>query len=162
MIPPGSTLALPGPAGASQVTGGNGGACVAYTQQAMPVRVISRDHAETTIGGAQRDTLREWAGKAANLQPVLWAGIVMMTLVAGGSPRLFRLVTKAGLAVCIGLGMVILAQSLPGHEATILLGGLGLFGALSLLIMYAYNKGQLDRNHNGIPDILERRPAAAT
>jgi hypothetical protein len=36
--------------------------------------------------------IREWAGKAANLQPVMWAGIAMMTLVA----KLASLPTSAG------------------------------------------------------------------
>ena len=120
------------------------------------MKVVSKDRIETSIGGAQKDTWRDWAGKAANLQPVLWAGILMMTLVAGALAY-FGWWTKAGLAVGIGLGMIVLAQTLPGHEAAILLGGLGLFGVVSLLILYAYNKGQLDRNHNGIPDFLERR-----
>jgi hypothetical protein len=44
---------------------------------------LARDRAETSIGGAQEDIVREWAGKAASLQPVLGAGILMMTLVAG-------------------------------------------------------------------------------
>jgi hypothetical protein len=64
--------------------------------------------------------------------------------------------TKAALAAGVGLGMIVLAHTLPGHGATILIGGLVTFALAALLVLYAYSKGQLDRNHNGIPDFLER------
>jgi hypothetical protein len=123
--------------------------------QAVPVRMVSKDHIETNIGAAQKDTLREWAGKAANMQPVMWAGVVMMTLVAGAL-LYFGWWTKAALAAAVGLTMIVLAQTLPDQGAVILLGGLGVFGVVALLILYAYHKGQLDKNHNGIPDVLEK------
>jgi hypothetical protein len=122
--------------------------------QPMPVRCVTKDRTETTIGAAQKDTVREWAGKAAQMRPVLWAGLVMMTLVAGILVY-FGWWTKAGLAAAIGLGMIVLAQALPGHGTLIVFGGLGVFALLALLILYAYHKGRLDRNDNGIPDFLE-------
>jgi hypothetical protein len=124
-------------------------------QQAIPVRVVTRDRVETRIGGAQKDTAREWATKAANMQPVMWAGIAMMTIVAGVLIY-FGWWTKAALAAGVGLGMIIAANTLPGHGAIILIGGLVTFGLAALLVLYAYCKGQLDRNQNGIPDFLER------
>lgn len=123
--------------------------------QPMPVKYVTKDRTETSIGGAQKDTLREWAGKAANLHPVMWAGIAMMTLVAGVLVY-FGWWTKAGVAVVVGIGMVVLAQTLPDHGTVILLGGLGVFALAALLILYAYHKGQLDKNQNGIPDFLEQ------
>jgi hypothetical protein len=63
--------------------------------------------------------------------------------------------TKAALALGVGLGMIVLAATLPDHGTLILLGGLGVFSASALLVLYAYSKGQLDRNNNGIPDLLE-------
>jgi hypothetical protein len=51
--------------------------------------------------------------------------------------------------------MIIMAETLPDHGTAILLGGLGLFALAALLILYAYYKGQLDKNNNGIPDFLE-------
>ena len=128
---------------------------VALLAQSMPVRFTATDRTETTVGAAQKDTAREWAAKAASLQPVTWAGIAMMTLVAG-TLAYFGWWTKAGLALAVGVGMVVLAQALPGHGALILLSGLGLFALAALLVLYAYSKGQLDQNHNGIPDFLER------
>jgi hypothetical protein len=121
----------------------------------VPVRLVAKDRTDTSIGGAQKDTVREWAGKAANMKPVMWAGIAMMTLVAGVLIY-FGWWTKAAVAVGVGLSMVVLAQTLPDHGTVILLGGLGVFGLVALLVLYAYYKGQLDKNNNGVPDFLER------
>jgi hypothetical protein len=85
----------------------------------------------------------------------MWAGLVMMTIVAG-ILIYFGWWTKAALAVVIGGGMIALAQTLPEHGTLILLSGLALFALAALLVLYAYYKGQLDRNNNGIPDLLER------
>jgi hypothetical protein len=123
----------------------------------MPVRRVVKDRTETSIGAAQKDTLREWAGKAAAVRPVMWAGIAMMTVVAGALAY-FGWWTKAGLAVVVGLAMIVLAASLPDHGTLVLLGGVGVFGLAALLVLYAYYKGQLDKNNNGVPDILERKP----
>ena len=122
----------------------------------VPVRVASKDRTETRVGGAQRDTVREYAVKAANLQPVMWAGIAMMTLVAGALAY-FGWWTKAGIALGIGIAMVILAQTLPDHGSVILLGGLTVFALAALLVLYAYHKGQLDTDHDGIPDLLQKK-----
>ena len=124
----------------------------------MPVRLMAKDRTETSIGGAQKDLVREWSTKAASMQPVMWAGIVMMTLVAGVLIY-FGWWTKAGVAAAVGLAMIVLAQALPDRGTLILLGGVGVFSVAALLVLYAYHKGQLDKNANGIPDCLERRPA---
>jgi hypothetical protein len=129
-------------------------------ERPMPVRVITKDRAETSIGGAQRDTLREWSGKTKSMQPVMWAGIAMMTLVAGALGY-FGWWTKAGIAVAVGVGMIVLAETLPDHGATILLGGFGVFALIALLVLYAYHKGMLDKNQNGIPDFLEKDRTAS-
>jgi hypothetical protein len=131
---------------------------MAILARPVPVRLVAKDRTETSIGGAQKDTVREWAGKAANMKPVMWAGIAMMTLVAGVLIY-FGWWTKAAVAIAVGVGMVVLAQTLPDHGTVILLGGLGVFGLVALLVLYAYYKGQLDQNHNGIPDFLEKKDA---
>ena len=128
---------------------------IAILSKAVPVKCVTKDRTETSIGGAQKDTMRKWAGKAANMQPVMWAGIAMMTLVAGVLVY-FGWWTKAAVAVAVGIGMVVLAETLPDHGAVILLGGLGVFALVALLVLYSYYKGQLDKNHNGIPDLLEK------
>jgi hypothetical protein len=126
----------------------------------MPVKYLIRDRTETSIGGAQKDLLREWATKASNMQPVMWAGIAMMTLVAGALAY-FGWWTKAVLAVVVGLGMIVIAATLPDHGSLILLGGFGVFGLAALLVLYAYYKGQWDKNQNGIPDFLEPKTPPA-
>ena len=133
---------------------------VAVLGKPMPVRISASDRAETTIGAAQKDTVREWAAKAASLQPVMWAGIAMATLVAGALVY-FGWWTKAALAVVIGVAMIALAETLPDHGTLILLSGLALFAVAALLVLYSYYKGQLDQNNNGIPDLLERPATTA-
>jgi len=124
----------------------------------MPVRLIAKDRTETSVGGAQKDLVREWSGKAARMQPVMWAGIGMMSLVAGVLIY-FGWWTKAGVAAAVGLAMIVLAHTLPDHGTIILFGGITVFSLAALLVLYAYYKGQLDQNANGIPDLLERHPA---
>lgn len=48
--------------------------------------------------------------------------------------------------------MIALAYTVPEHGTVILLSGLGLFALTALLVLNAYYKGQLDQNHDGIPD----------
>ena len=64
-------------------TPGSGTGAQVILQKPMAVRVSAKDRTETSIGGAQKDTAGEWASKVANIQPVMWAGIAMMTLVTG-------------------------------------------------------------------------------
>lgn len=127
----------------------------AQIDRPMPVRMLSKDRTETSIGGAQKDTVREFAAKAAAMRPVMWVGIIMTTLVAGALIY-FGWWTKAAVAVGVGISMIVLAQSLPQHGTVILLAGLGSFAVVALLVLYAYHKGQLDQNHNGIPDVMEK------
>jgi hypothetical protein len=150
------TPELTRPYNAAPVPPSQDSAAFALVQQAVPVKLLVKDRTETSIGGAQRDTLREWAGKAANAQPVMWAGIAMMTLVAGAFVY-FHWWTKAAVAIAIGLGMIVLAQTLPDHGTLILLGGVAVFGVSALLVLYSYYKGQWDQNQNGIPDFLETK-----
>ena len=78
----------------------------------------------------------------SHMQPVMWAGIGMMTLMAAAL-LYFGWWTKAALSVAVGASMVVLAQTLPEHGAVILLGGIGIFGLIAVLILYAYYKGQV-------------------
>jgi hypothetical protein len=161
VLPPGSAITLGG--SDPRVIGTNGPLVtrpgrqqVVTLPQAVPVRMISKDRTDTTIGAAQRDTVREWAGKAANLHPVMWAGIVMMTLVAGALVY-FGWYTKAAVAEAVGIAMIVLAQMLPDRGMVIFLGGIGTFAFIALLVLYSYYKGLWDQNKNGIPDFLESK-----
>ena len=51
--------------------------------------------------------------------------------------------------------MIALSYTLPEHGTVILISDLGLFALAALLVLYAYHKGQIDQNNNGIPDALE-------
>ena len=48
------------------------------------------------------------------MHPVMWAGIAMMTLVAGVLVY-FGWWTKAAVAIGVGLEMIVTAQTLPDH-----------------------------------------------
>ena len=163
VLPEGTALGLP-PAGPPITAASNNAALLASGPMAIlskptPVRYTATDRTETTLGAVHKDTAREWAAKAASLQPVMWAGIAMMTLVAGLFAY-FGWWTKAGLAAAVGVAMIVLAQTLPDSGMLIFLGGLGVFILSALLVLYSYYKGQLDQNHNGIPDFLERGGSA--
>ncbi len=157
VLPPGTALNVGSPgASVASVTGEGSGGELARLLHPVPIRITSKDRTETRIGGAQKDTVREWASKAANMRGVMWAGIIMLTLVPGVL-LYFGWWTKAAVAACVGISMIVLAQTLPDHGTAILLGGLGAFALAALLVLYAYYKGQLDRNQNGVPDLLERK-----
>ena len=155
VLPAGSCLSLAAPAVPAAQPPPVAPTPVVVLAQPMPVRLAANDRVDTTIGAAQPDTARELAAKAASLQPVMWAGIAMMTLVAGAL-LYFGWWTKAALSIIVGMAMVVLASALPSHGSLILGGGLAVFALVALLVLYAYYKGQLDQNHNGIPDFLER------
>lgn len=148
VLPPGTAIEL-GDQAALTPSADRGGASsqpartVARLDQPVPVRLVAKDRTETSIGGAQKDLAREWASKAATMQPVMWAGIIMMTLIASVFVY-FRWWTKAAVAAAVGVGMIVVAQTLPEHGTAILFGGLGCFAMVSLLVLYAYHKGLLD------------------
>ena len=93
---------------------------VAVLHEPVPIRVTANDRTETAIGAAQKDTARELVAKAASLQPVMWAGIAMATVVAGVLAY-FGWWTKAALAFAIGTAMIAVASVLPAHGTLILL-----------------------------------------
>jgi len=152
VLPPGSAIQLASPGSGASSTNLPATVCTATLPQPTPIRVVTKDRTETRIGAAQKDTVREWAWRAASLRPVLWTGIIMMTLVAGALAY-FGWWTKAGVAVGVGLSMIVLAQTLPEHGTLILLTGVGVFAVAALLVLYAYYKGQLDKI---IPGLLHR------
>jgi len=45
--------------------------------------------------------------------------------------------------------------TLLNNGTLILLGGVAVFAVAALLVLYSYYEGQLDQNHNGIPDFLD-------
>jgi hypothetical protein len=155
--PPSSALAPPPAESLLLGASDSPAAARAVIPAPMPVRVITTDRAETTLGGAQADTARELGAKLANMQPVMWAGIAMVTIVAGAFAY-FGWWTKAALAFGVGVAMIILAQEVPDHGLLIAGGGLGLFAVLALLVLYSYFKGRLDQNGDGIPDFLQNLP----
>lgn len=132
-------------------------ATVFRLSQPMLVHEKEVTGAAVELGSSWKDEARAWAAKAAAMRPVQWVGIA---LVVGSIAAFYFGWPSLGLmAIAVGGGMIVLAAVVPGHEALILsVGGIGL-GIVALVMAYAYHKGNLDANHNWIPDFLEKRDA---
>jgi len=100
----------------------------------------------TELGTAQKDTARELGARLANMRGVMWVGIALMV----GGPLLgwqLGWIVNGMIAGAVGLGLVILAQVVPGNEAWF-----GLFGLLLLpVVAYAYYKSQADARGEPAP-----------
>lgn len=104
-----------------------------------PVREIISEEAVTSIGSAQKDTSRELGARLQNMRGVQWVGILLLIV---GPVLGFKLgwFTNGLIAGGVGLGLIILAQVLPGNEAW-----LGLLGLLVMpIVAYAYYKAHHD------------------
>lgn len=125
------------------------------TKVSEPMPVTKRITAKvmTQVGAAQKDTSRSIAVKLQAMRPVQWVGIVL--ILAAAALAYFQWWTKAAIAAGIGIGMIVLAAIVPGNEGLILGVGLAVFAIACLLVLYAYSKGQLDKNKDGIPDFLQ-------
>jgi len=104
------------------------------------VSVVESERTITTdIGPAQKDTARELAARLASMRAVMWVGIV---LLVGGPLVGWRLgwFTNGLVAGGVGLGLIVLAQVLPGNEAWLGLLGLGVVP----VVAYVYYRAQHD------------------
>lgn len=109
----------------------------------------------TELGSAQKDEGRILSARYAAMKPLLFAGIAL--LLAAIAAFYFGWPSLGLLAIAVGGGMILTAAVVPGHEILILsVGGIGLV-IVALVLVYAYHKGKLDANHNGIPDFLEKK-----
>jgi hypothetical protein len=108
------------------------------------VRERVHERSTTTVGTAQRDTSRELGARLANMRGVMWVGIA---LLIGGPLVGWKMgwFTNGCIAGVTGLGLIILAQVLPGNEAWAGLAGLGLIP----LIAFVYYRSRDDaREHD--------------
>jgi hypothetical protein len=109
---------------------------------------------QSELGAAQKDEARSLAAKFSAMKPVQWVGILLC--VGSIAAFYFGWPSLGFLAIAVGGGMITVAAVLPGHEMLILgIAGIG-FIVVALALVYAYSKGKLDANHNGIPDFLEK------
>lgn len=109
---------------------------------AIVIKSTVSDKSQTAIGGSFADAARELAERVKSVRPVMYFGILM--LAAAAALAYFQWWTKAAIAAGIGIGSIILAQVLPGHEGIIMLAALAVFALLALLVLYVYHKGKLD------------------
>lgn len=126
---------------------------------AEPIVVTEKEvtGGKTELGASWKDTARELGAKLSAMRPVQWAGIALC--VGSVAAFYFGWPSLGFLAIAVGLGMIVAAAVIPGRETLILfVGGIGL-ALIALAVVYAYSKGKLDANKNGIPDFLEPKGA---
>lgn len=116
----------------------------------MKIETIERTG--TVLGAAQKDTSRELSARFAAMRPVQWAGVLL--ILGAVALAYFGWWTPAGIASAAGMGMIVLAQVLPGHEWLILAGGVAVAALGVLVVFYAYNSGRLDPY---LPDALDKK-----
>lgn len=96
----------------------------------------------TEIGASWQDTARELTAKLQNMKPIMWVGAAVMVLVPIVAYKMgWPIIAIMGGA--IGLGMMVLAQVLPGNEGIVLIGGLVVLVLGGLVVVYAYRSGQI-------------------
>jgi hypothetical protein len=127
--------------------------------QASRQVVKEAERTRSSIGAAQKDTAREVAARFKAAAPLLFIGIVC--LLGAGAFIYFKWPTPGIIAGITGIVLISLYFMLPSiTPMTWLFIALGVLasGVVVLLVFYSHNKGELDKNKNGIPDFLERSP----
>lgn len=106
----------------------------------IQVNINDEQSLQTVFGAAQEDTARKIGAVAKSLLPVLLVGLALF--IGGGVLLYFSWFTPAW--ICFGMGIVaiVLYVTLPQVGAGWLLGFLGLAGAVTLVIFYAYKSGK--------------------
>lgn len=159
-IPQGSVIFLETDSGIATNTPTRAPAIASRVVLSQPMLVQEKEvtGAVAELGSAQKDEARSLGARFAAMRPVQWVGIALC--VASIAAFYFGWPSLGLMAIAVGAGMILTAAVVPGHETLILsVGGIGL-GILALVMGYAYHKGKLDANHNGIPDFLEKRDAS--
>lgn len=125
-----------------------------YTESVIPVATVKtvkfKQHTDTVLGGAQKNTAFELAAKAASLKPVQYAGIGLILIAV--ALAYFKWFTPAIVAGGAGIGLIVLSSVLVSHELLIAVV-LGV-GMACYIIFYSYNKGALD---GVLPDKLDKK-----
>jgi hypothetical protein len=97
---------------------------------------------ETKIGGSWQDAVQALKASFAAMRPVQYAGIA---LVLGSLALLyFKWFTPALIAGGGGIGMIVMAAVVPGHELEILFGGTTVVGTGAYMVWNSYHKGKID------------------
>jgi hypothetical protein len=96
----------------------------------------------TSIGAAQIDNSTKLKASFAAMRPVQWIGIVL--ILGALALCYFQWWTKAAICGAVGIGMIVVAAVIPGHEGIILAAGGAVAAIACLLVLYVYHKGHLD------------------
>ncbi|MHB8520713.1 MAG: hypothetical protein ACYDH9_08135 [Limisphaerales bacterium] len=143
VIPAGSTVRQVNVSGAAGGRGATTNALEFTVSAPTTIHQGSGEHVEQTLGAAQKDTSRELGARLTALKPVQWVGVLL--LLGAGALAYFGWWTKAAICGGVGVAMIVLAATIPGHETAILAVG-GAVVAVSLpIVLYIYHKGLLDQ-----------------
>lgn len=127
------TRTLPAGSAIEQIIGqGSNAVRLAYTlSQAMPEYVRTVDTSKTSLGAVQQDTARELGTRLAAMAPIRWVGVAL--ILGAGALGYFTGRWKAPCILAgVGVGLIVLASILPGHELLFLALGLALAVAVAL------------------------------
>lgn len=109
----------------------------------MPVRLVETHHATATVGAAQKDVSRELTAKFQAVRPVQYVGVLLILVAA--ALCYFGWYTKAAIVGGIGIGMIVVAALIPGHELLIIGCGVALAVIGAFVVLYVYHRAALDQ-----------------
>ena len=115
------------------------------------------EKAETVIGAAQKDTVREIGAKMSSLKGIVWlgAGLFVFGLASLVWPPLRAIIGSVTTSLAIsagGIALMVLPSLVVGNELLIL-GGVALaVGAWFLAHRHGRLRGMVDANKNGVGD----------
>jgi len=117
--------------------------------------------AGTTVGAAQKDTVREIGAKLSSMKGIMWVGVLVFlfgvaSLVYPPLRMIVGSVTTSAMACASGLVLIILPTLVAGNETLILFTVLGVLLAYFFAHRHGKLQGFVDSNQNGIDDRKEK------
>jgi hypothetical protein len=98
--------------------------------------------AAASVGAAQHDDSKKLAASFSAIRPVQYVGIVL--ILGALALAYFQWWTKAAICGAVGIGMIVVAAIIPGHEGMIIAIGAAVAVIGCLLVLYVYHKGHVD------------------
>lgn len=125
-----------------------------------PMAVTTTRHrkADQSVGSSWRNTAMEVKAKMQAALPILGVGAFFL-LLAVAFFYFGKNIVSAGVCAGIGFLTIMLYYVVPGNEKAIIFGGVGLVLVVLAALWIGYYRRAVDRDGNGVPDRLEKKPA---